>query len=100
MLKRIRTLVPAGRIRFTRKAHLELNALGVDKQDAGEALGCLRPSDFVRRVPSAQTGEWLYIFKPTLLGQSIYAKCLLRDGLVVVLSFHDDDEEDSQEDVV
>ena len=100
VVRRVCALAAQRRVRFTRKALHELASLGLDTQDAYQTLEALRSADFVRRLASAQTGEWLYVFKPNLFGLSIYVKLVLRDGCLVV-SFHEDDhaDEDGEEDV-
>lgn len=90
VLRRVRALAADRRVRFTRKALCELASLGLDARDACETLEALRSADFVRRLASEQTGEWLYVFKPRVLGVSVYLKFVLRDGCLVV-SFHEDE---------
>jgi len=99
VVRRVRALAAQRRVRFTRKALRELASLGLDTQDACETLAALRAADFARRLVSAQTEEWLYVFKPNLFGLSIYMKLVLREGCLVV-SFHEDDQadEDGEED--
>ena len=100
VVRRVRTLAAARRVRFTWKALRELTSLGFDARDACEVLEALRQGDFVRKIASRRTGEWLYLFKPRVLGTPIYLKLVLRDGCLVV-SFHEDEDanEDDGEDV-
>jgi hypothetical protein len=71
------------------KALQELAALGVglDEEDACDVLAHLSPSDFVERLASEKTGEWLYVFKPSVVVGVVYVKVVLRADCVVI-SFH------------
>jgi len=91
VLRRVRALAAERRVRFTLKALRELALLSHDAEDACETLEGLRASDFVRRLTSESTGEWMYVFKPRLGEASIYLKFVLRDGCLVV-SFHEDED--------
>jgi hypothetical protein len=99
-LSRIRELAARGQVRFTLKASRELATLGLglDAHDACEILAALTPNDFGERFSSRATGEWMYVFKPTIAGELVYLKLILRPDCVVV-SFHRDeagvDEEES-----
>ena len=93
VLKLVRALAVERNVRFTLKALRELAALRLDATDACEALEGLRTPDFVKRLVSEATGEWMYVFKP---GISIYLKLILRDGCVVV-SFHEDEDGHDEE---
>jgi hypothetical protein len=94
LLKRIRELAALGRVRFTLKAMRELAGLGagLDVQDACDVLGALTADDFARRSESELTGEWMYVFKPSVAGMQVYLKVILRADCIVV-SFHEDEGE-------
>jgi hypothetical protein len=97
VLRQIRTLAAQRNVRFTLKAFQELARLGMglDEQDACDVLAKLTPSDLVRRLVSEKTGEWMYVFKPSIGEMVLYVKVILRSDCVVI-SFHE--EEDSDED--
>lgn len=97
LLRRVRALAAEGKVRFTLKALQELAGLGLDSADACDALQSLRTSDYVERVPSRGTGEWMYVFKPQVGGVLVYVKLILRDGCVVVSFHEDEDADDGQE---
>lgn len=96
VLKRIRRLAAAGRVRFTLKALREIAALevGFDEEDARGILTALKVGDSAGRLRSKATREWLYVFMPKA-GETLYVKVLVRAECVVV-SFHEqvDDEEE------
>jgi len=94
VLARIRELTARRRVRFTIKALRELAALGLglDEDDACDVLAALSRSDFVERLASGTTGEWLYVFKPTVAETVVYVKIILRDDCVVI-SFHEEEGE-------
>jgi len=59
------------------------------------------PARVARRIPTT-TAEWLYVFRPLVVGVRRYVKIVLRRDCVVV-SFHDDEgpqegHEDREED--
>jgi hypothetical protein len=85
-------LAIARKVRFTLKARRELAALdfGLDEEDACELLADLTAEDSAGRMASVATGEWMYIFKPALLGSVLYVKLILRADCIVV-SFHEDE---------
>jgi len=97
ILKRIRRLAAAGKVRFTLKALRELASLelGLDEEDGCAILVGLKSSDSAGRLRSEGTGEWLDVFMPRVAGETLYAKLLVRADCVVV-SFHEqvDDEEE------
>ena len=99
MLARIRELAAQRKVRFTLKALRELAALdvGLDQEDACGVLMNLAPGDVVERLVSRKTGEWMYVFKPTVAGTVIYVKMVLRDDCVVI-SFHDEGGEGDESD--
>jgi hypothetical protein len=68
VLRRVRALAAERRLRFTLKAVRELAVLGLDATDACESLEGLKAADFVRRLTSGATGEWMYVFKPKVGG--------------------------------
>lgn len=51
----------------------------------------------VGRLKSKATGEWRYLFKPSLAGVVLYVKVILRSDCIVV-SFHEEGEGDEEED--
>lgn len=65
-------------------------ALGLDESDACDVLARLVPGDSAGRVESAATGEWRYLFQPSLAGTVLYLKVVLRVDCVVI-SFHQDE---------
>ena len=97
VLRRVRRLATKRKVRFTLKAFQELARLGMglDEDDACDVLADLRPNDVVRRLVSDKTGEWMYVFNPSVGGTYLYVKVVLRDDCVVI-SFHE--QEDSDED--
>jgi hypothetical protein len=96
VLRRVRALAAERKLRFTLKAVRGLAAIGMDATDACESLEGLKPADFVQRLVSDATGEWMYVFKPKVGSILVYVKLILRDGCVVV-SFHEDEEGDDEE---
>jgi hypothetical protein len=98
LLRRVHDLAGEGRVRLTLKAVRELAALGpgLDVQDACDALAALSMEDFSARLRSEHTGEWMYVFKPSLVGTLVYLKLVLRAECVVV-SFHEDEGEVDEE---
>ncbi len=97
VLRRVRALAADQKVRFTLKAVRELAALGLDAADACESLESLKAADFVKRLVSEATGDWMYVFKPHVGGIRVYVKLILRRGCVVV-SFHEDEGRDDEED--
>lgn len=97
-LRRVRELASARRVLFTLKARRELANLGIglDEDDACEMLALLRPEESAGRLRSEATGEWMYLFKPTLGGALVYVKLILRSNCVVV-SFHEDEDGKEQQ---
>ena len=96
ILKWVRALAAEQDVRFTLKARHELAALGLDAVDAFEVLASLKVVDFVERLTSEATGEWMYVFTPCMGGMVIYLKLVLRDRCVVV-SFHEDEDGNDEE---
>jgi hypothetical protein len=95
----IRRLAAARKVRFTLKARRELAALelGMDEEDACDVLANLRAAHSAGRLVSATTGEWMYLFKPSVAGTICYVKVVVRNHCIVI-SFHgDEDAIDDQE---
>jgi hypothetical protein len=96
VLRRVRALAAEQKVRFTLKAVRELAAIGLDATDACESLEGLKAADFAKRLVSETTGEWMYVFRPTVGGILVYVKLILRRGCLVV-SFHEDEGGDDEE---
>jgi len=96
VLSRVHDLAATGRVRLTYKAAREVAALALSPEDVLDVLLALTGDDSVGRTASAASGEWLYIFKPDISGQTVYVKLILRLDCIVV-SFHED-EADADED--
>lgn len=81
------------------KARRELAALllGLDERDACDLLAALAPTDFVERIESVGTSEWLYVFKRTIAATTLRLKVIVRDDCIVI-SFHEDEGEDDGDD--
>lgn len=81
------------------KALHELAALGMglDEDDARGVLANLVPSDLVERRVSAKTGEWMYVFKPSVGEVVVYVKVVLRSECVVI-SFHEEEAHSDEDD--
>ena len=60
-------------------------------------LAGLGAKDSAGRLTSEQTGELMHVFKPEVGGQILYVKLVLR-GNCVVVSFHEDEGGDHEED--
>jgi hypothetical protein len=90
VLTRIRALSHARQVFFTLKARRELTTLdlGLDQEDACDLLARLKAEDSAGRLASASTGEWMYVFKPSLGGLILNVKVILRSNCIVV-SFHE-----------
>lgn len=99
LLARVHELARARKVRFTHKAlrELALLDLGLDETDALDILTNLTAEDSVGRVTSEHTGEWMYIFKPSVAGTAIYVKLILRAERVVI-SFHGEVDDRDKED--
>jgi hypothetical protein len=90
VLKRIRELVRAqGRLHPEGPPGARRAGVGLDHEDGCELLVSLTAEDSAGRLASAVTGEWLYVFKPELVGAVLYVKLILRSDCIVV-SFHED----------
>ena len=55
--------------------------------DVIDVLIRLAPGASAGRIRSSVSGEWLYVFKPTVAETVLYVKVVLRSDCVVV-SFH------------
>jgi hypothetical protein len=97
VLAAIHHLARRCQIRFSAKAAGELALLGfgLDEEDAVQVLSTLKLADLVGRVESKHTPEWLYVFKPRVGGITLYVKLIVR-GDCVVISFHEDEEDDEE----
>ncbi len=93
-LARIRELAAKRRVRFTLKALRELSLLefDLDEDDVCDVLGALEQCHSAGRRLAEQTGEWMYVFNPTIGGIVIYAKVILRTDCILI-SFHEDDKD-------
>ncbi len=98
-MARIRELATQRKVGFKLKALRELAALGMglDEEDACDVLANLATSDFVERVGSKKTGEWMYVFKPTVGEVILYVKVILRSDCVVI-SFHEEEDQSDEDD--
>ena len=83
-----RRWLPAVLARIRELAALDI---GLDEEDACDVLASLARADFVARVRSRGTGEWMYVFKPTIGSDLMYVKVILRAECVVI-SFHEEEE--------
>ena len=95
VLARVRELASAGKVRFTHKALRELASLdlGLDQDDCCDVLKKLTATDSAARIRSTITGEWMYVFKPTVTSTRLYLKLILR-GDCIIISFHEEGNED------
>jgi hypothetical protein len=99
-LTRIRDRAAAKKVRFTLKARREAAALafGLDETDACDLLAGLTVEDSAGRLESTSTGEWMYLFKPSVAGTVLYLKVVIRTDCIVI-SLHEEQggphEEDS-----
>ena len=91
VLARVRELASAGKVRFTHKALRELVGLdlGLDQDDCCDVLKKLTATASAGRIRSAISGEWMYVFKPTVTGTRLYVKLILR-GDCIIISFHEE----------
>lgn len=98
ILARIRELATQRKVWLTYKARHELAALdlGLDLLDVCDVLARLTWEDVAGRLASKNTGEWMYTFKPSIAGNVIYLKVILR-AYCVVVSFHEEDSDDEDE---
>lgn len=98
ILTRIRQLAVARSVLFTLKARRELAGLdlGLNEEDACDTLARLEPEDFFERRASDRTLEWMYVFKPRLAATLLYVKVIVRETCIVI-SFHEDEEDETYE---
>ena len=59
-------------------------------------LVALAEDDFAQRFELEHTGEWMYVFKPSVAGTVVYLKLVLTAECVVV-SFHEDEGKGDEE---
>ena len=97
VLKRIRQLAASDEVRLTYKAERVMLLLGLSPEDVRDVIAALGFEDSAGRLTSEATGEWMYLFKPEVGGQTMYVKLLVRQDCVVV-SFHEDEGGDHEED--
>jgi hypothetical protein len=78
-------------VRLTVKALSEVRrlGLGLGASDVVAILAALSSADCSGRLRSQASGEWLYVFKPSVAQTVLYVKVVLR-GDCVVVSFHED----------
>src|SRR5712691_11004928 len=98
ILRQIRGLAAQRKVRFTLKAFQELGRLGMrlDEDDACDVLANLTRKDLVGRLVSEKTGEWMYVFKPSVTEVVVYVKVVVRADCVVI-SFHEEEESNEDE---
>jgi hypothetical protein len=79
---------------LTAKARRELLEFEppLEAREACEILAHLMPGEFVGRLRSDRTGEWLYVFRPRVYGVPLYVKLVPRSRCVII-SFHEDKED-------
>jgi hypothetical protein len=63
--------------------------LGLDEEDACDVLASVTAEDCAGRIKSKRTREWMYVFKPKVVGIELYVKVLLRSECILI-SFHED----------
>jgi hypothetical protein len=89
ILPRIRSLASSRQVSFTLKAFREMMELGLDEEDACDVLASVTAEDCAGRIKSKRTREWMYVFKPKVVGIELYVKVLLRSECILI-SFHED----------
>ncbi len=97
VLKRIRVLAAAGKVRLTYKAEREALLSGLSPEDVRDVIAGLDAQGSAGRLASEPTGEWMYLFRPDVGGQILYVKLVLRQDCVVV-SFHENEGVGHEED--
>jgi hypothetical protein len=98
VLRQIHGLAARRKVQFTLKAFQELGRLGIglDEDDACDVLANLTPTDLVDRLVSEKTGEWMYVFKPSVGGIVVYVKVVLRVDCVI-MSFHEEEDQSDED---
>ncbi len=71
--------------------------MGLDEEDACDVLASLVPSDLIERLVSKKTGEWMYVFTPSVGGVVVDVKVVLRADCVVI-SFHEEKDHSHEDD--
>jgi hypothetical protein len=66
-------------------------------RDGGSAEGALHDEDTPGRLVSKKTGEWMYVFKPSVGAVVVYVKVVLRSDCVVI-SFHEEEDHSDEDD--
>jgi hypothetical protein len=70
--------------------------MGLDEDDACDVLANLIRRDLVGRLVAEKTGEWMYVFTPSVAGVVVCVKVVVRANCVVI-SFHEEEERDEDE---
>ena len=96
-LARIHSSSRRDHVELTGKARHEAEALALSRADIERLLAQLAVRDFAGRIVSEVTGEWMYVFRPSLEGWPLYVKLVLRDKCIVV-SFHEDRDKEAASD--
>ncbi len=98
VLARIHRLTAEGKVQFTAKALRELEALdlGLTERDGADVVLGLTVRECGGRVFSPETAEWLYVFRPSIAGSTLYVKLVLRASCVVI-SFHGESDDENED---
>ena len=70
-----------------------ISTSGLDEDDCCDVLKELTAPDSAGRIRSTITGEWMYVFKPTVTSTRLYLKLILRRNCIII-SFHEEGDED------
>ena len=97
VLERIHELAAAGEVRLTYKAEREALRLGLSPEDVRDVIAGLGAEDSAGRLVSETTGEWMYVFKPSVGAVVVYVKVVLRSDCVVI-SFHEEEDHSDEDD--
>ncbi len=97
VLTRVHGLAAEEKVRLAHKAQREAAGLGLGPEDVRDVLAGLTAGDSAGRLVSERTGEWMYVFKPTVGADVVYVKLILRSDCVVV-SFHEHEGDGREED--
>jgi hypothetical protein len=89
-LTRIRALAADGRLTSTDKARVEMQQLGLGREDVRQILLGLTWTDEPARLRSGPGRGWLYAFRPSVPGLRLYLKVAVRKDCVVI-SCHEDE---------